>query len=285
MFNDIMDKHFIKHDVNSMKDSKILSLRKSFGMEGYGIFWSLLEILFNENGKLSESKLSDIAWELRVDETLIKSILDTDLFIKIEDYYTNKRIDETLNTVETRSKIATKAVNTRWEKHRSSITSGITDSNTICNTDKIREEKIREDKNNKPIGGFEKLLKVFPTTKVYSEHECLAIWDSLTQEEKQKVIKHSSVYVKELTKKNETQFMKNLKSYLASRMWENVSPSTKKKDFGRAMTKGGIDGKFVQWVSKQTERTFDESIKELALMSDEDYKEIRSMYEGETQNG
>jgi hypothetical protein len=113
----------------------------------------------------------------------------------------------------------------------------------------------------------------------------LAIWDSLTQEEKQKVIKHSSVYVKELTKKNETQFMKNLKSYLESRMWENVSPSTKKKDFGRAMTKGGIDGKFVQWVSRKTERTFDESIKELALMSDEDYKEIRSMFEGETQNG
>lgn len=291
-----MKQLFIKHDVNSMKDSKILSLRKSFGMEGYGVFWSLLEILFNENGELCETKIPFIAWELRVEESLIKSILDSELFIKNENLYYNNRINETLNTVESKSVNGTKAIKKRWDNHRAKNTSGntesntssntdcITSSNTDCNTDKIREDKIREDKsrvekNNKPIGGFEKLLRVFPPTKVYSEHECLAIWDSFTQEEKQKVIKHSSVYIRELTKKNETQFIKNLKSYLESRIWENVSSSNKKTDLGRGMTKYGIDGNFIQWVAKLTETSFDNAIKDIQTCDDEEYVELFKMYE------
>jgi len=164
----------------------------------------------------------------------------------------------------------------------------LTKPNHNLNKDKDKDKDIILIQENKVINkpsGFDKLLGVYPPDKVYSEHECLAIWDNLSQEEKQKVIRHSSVYVKELVKKGEQRFIKNLKSYLESRVWENVTTSKKKTDYGRAMTKHGVDGMFVQWVAKVTNTTFEEAMKEIQTCQDNDYDELMEMYRKEVKNG
>ncbi len=42
------DTYYFSHDSNTMDDYKIVKIIDSLGMEGYGIFWGLIEILRNQ---------------------------------------------------------------------------------------------------------------------------------------------------------------------------------------------------------------------------------------------
>lgn len=44
------DAYYFSHDSNALTDPKILSMRCDYGLEGYGLFWAILEMLRNESG-------------------------------------------------------------------------------------------------------------------------------------------------------------------------------------------------------------------------------------------
>lgn len=44
------DAYYFSHDTNSRSDPKCSALIKDFGMEGYGIFWGIIEILAEQDG-------------------------------------------------------------------------------------------------------------------------------------------------------------------------------------------------------------------------------------------
>ena len=44
--------YYFQHDYNAASDSKILFLRQQLGMEGYGIYWFVLEQLAQAGGFL-----------------------------------------------------------------------------------------------------------------------------------------------------------------------------------------------------------------------------------------
>jgi len=47
--------YYFPHDINAMRDPKCAALIKDFGMEGYGIYWGIVEILHEQkNGKLEK---------------------------------------------------------------------------------------------------------------------------------------------------------------------------------------------------------------------------------------
>lgn len=51
------DACYFSHDSNARNDPKILAMRAVFGMEGYGRYWCLIEILRDEDGyKLEKTK-------------------------------------------------------------------------------------------------------------------------------------------------------------------------------------------------------------------------------------
>lgn len=43
------DAYYFSHDSNALTDPKILSMRCDYGLEGYGLFWAILEMLRNES--------------------------------------------------------------------------------------------------------------------------------------------------------------------------------------------------------------------------------------------
>ena len=47
-----MKKTYFNHDSSARNDIRIIKLRASLGYEGYGIFWSVLELLFAEENKI-----------------------------------------------------------------------------------------------------------------------------------------------------------------------------------------------------------------------------------------
>lgn len=52
----VNDARYFKHDSNARRDPKIKSLLRAYGIEGYGRFWILLELLRESSGYRIEDK-------------------------------------------------------------------------------------------------------------------------------------------------------------------------------------------------------------------------------------
>lgn len=112
------DTHWFSHDYNSRSDGKILKLIMRHGMEGVGVYWCIVEMLYEENGFLSLD-YERITFELRTNEDLVKSVInDFGLFeINCEKFWSNTAI-ERLSIRKDKSDKAKAAINLRWEEER-----------------------------------------------------------------------------------------------------------------------------------------------------------------------
>lgn len=101
--------YYFSHDMNARNDEKILKLRAEYGWEGYGIYFALLEMLFeDENCQLNLSNLKFISYNLNVRSTTLKKVLNfcftIGLFQKDENYFWSngmkKRCEKIKNKIE-----------------------------------------------------------------------------------------------------------------------------------------------------------------------------------------
>ena len=67
-----MKKTYFLHQSNSFYDYKIIKMRSKLGIESYGIFWAVLELLFNEENKLCIDDYNALAFSLQCDSALLK---------------------------------------------------------------------------------------------------------------------------------------------------------------------------------------------------------------------
>jgi hypothetical protein len=66
--------YYFSHDCNARNDVKILKLRRKLGMEGYGIYWSIIEMLReDENYTLQIKYIDEIAFSLSVKIDILHS--------------------------------------------------------------------------------------------------------------------------------------------------------------------------------------------------------------------
>jgi 5-methylcytosine-specific restriction endonuclease McrA len=100
------DTYYFSHDYNCRNDEKIKRLLRKHGMSGYGIFWSIVEDLYNNSNQLMID-YEGIAYDLRSDIDTIKSIInDFDLFMIVDDMFGSKSIE---NRIQERSEKSSKA--------------------------------------------------------------------------------------------------------------------------------------------------------------------------------
>ena len=67
-----MKKTYFNHDSNSFTDIKIIKMRSKLGIESYGIFWALLELLFAEEN-ISFPDYYDIHYAKRIEQDINKT--------------------------------------------------------------------------------------------------------------------------------------------------------------------------------------------------------------------
>lgn len=81
------DSYYFSHDSNARNDIKMVRVRRALGLEGYGIYFCLIEILREQKDfKLPLTSVSDIAFELHTSEEKVKTIIMAyDLFEIEED--------------------------------------------------------------------------------------------------------------------------------------------------------------------------------------------------------
>lgn len=157
-----MNKYF-SHDSNARNDAKILNVRMKHGAEGYGVYFMLLERLDDEQDYMSVKDYNMIAFDLRVDANLIKSVVeDFGLFAFTEDgecFYSeefNRRKNMKDEVSKVRSEAGRRGMAKRWgeksenNKNNKSDNKAITKSSEpITNVTFSDNNKIKENKENK----------------------------------------------------------------------------------------------------------------------------------------
>lgn len=135
--------NYFSHDSNSRNDEKLLAVRMRLGAEGYGVYFMLLERLREESDYMSIKDYNMIAFDLRVDSKMIKSVVEEfGLFVFTDDgkYFYSESFNSRMNlkdeSKQKRSEAGKKGMKSRWKSEN---------DNNVINTDNI---VITNDKNN-----------------------------------------------------------------------------------------------------------------------------------------
>ena len=67
--------HYLKHYYNHSNEIKCLFLRQDLGMEGYGIFWYLMEQLANAGGELPIRIIPWMAIQMKVTQAKVEEVV------------------------------------------------------------------------------------------------------------------------------------------------------------------------------------------------------------------
>tara|TARA_Y100000356_G_C11239738_1_gene280093 strand:+ start:105 stop:869 length:765 start_codon:yes stop_codon:yes gene_type:complete len=110
-----MKKTYFNHDSTARNDYRIIKMRAKLGMEAYGIFWSVLEMLFTEENKLCIDDYDSLAFGLQCDAKVLKQVIeDFDLFVIEDNCFYSRRLNKHIEEINTKSVKAKENAKKRW---------------------------------------------------------------------------------------------------------------------------------------------------------------------------
>ena len=119
--NNSETRKYFSHDSNARYDNKLIRLRMRHGAAGYGVYFMILERLREEDDYMSVKDYNMIAFDLRVDAALVKSVVeDFGLFAFADDgkcFYSesfNRRMGIKDTLKRKRSEAGKKGSEVRW---------------------------------------------------------------------------------------------------------------------------------------------------------------------------
>lgn len=116
------DTFYFSHDYNARTDHKIKRMLARHGMEGYGIFWAIIEDLYN-NANALRTDYECIAYDLRTDSDIIRSIVnDFNLFEIDGEYFGSISVQQRLDQRAERSEKARGSALIKWDNARKNKT-------------------------------------------------------------------------------------------------------------------------------------------------------------------
>lgn len=150
---------YFSHDYNARSDSKIKRLLSKHGMAGYGIFWSIIEDLYN-NANALPTDYESIAFDMRTAENVIKSVVeDFSLFEINGTIFSSLSVKRRLEERDAKSLKAKASAEARWGNKDANALPTQSDSNAI------KERKGKENKGNSNLpsneGIFESEKKLY----------------------------------------------------------------------------------------------------------------------------
>lgn len=198
------DAYYFPHDYNAMQDEKIKMLIRKHGMDGYGIFWGIVEMLYN-NANALRTDYEGIAYDMRTNSDKIESIVnDFDLFIVDGDTFGSMSIERRLNERKEKSRKAKESASYRWNNANA--------LRTECDGNAIKEKKVKEKKEKKEIKE-EDINTVSPETKTKNE----------AFEKFNKLVDENATNVRKIKKQmTEEQFMKLMKKYNSDQIMKKI---------------------------------------------------------------
>ena len=144
------DSYYFSHDSNALSDPKILSLRCDYGMEGYGIFWAIIEMLRNQDDyKLDLSTRTYKAikmlcmTQLDIEKFINNCINEYELFVTDGEFFWSASLCKRMDKKDDVSEKRKKAIKSRWNKNKKEDCN----TNVSENNDTEGESESFEDTN------------------------------------------------------------------------------------------------------------------------------------------
>ena len=141
------DTFYFSHDYNSRNDEKIKFLIRKHGITGYGLFWVIIEDLYN-NANALRTDYEGIAYDYRIECDIVKSVInDFDLFVFDGDTFGSLSVQKRLDERDSKSVKARQSASKRWTNANA--------MRTQCDSNAIKESKVKEIKEKKVNKGKE----------------------------------------------------------------------------------------------------------------------------------
>lgn len=114
------DTYYFTHDYNARSDKELVKVRMKLGIAGIGIYWCIVEMLYEENGYLMRTECERIAFELQTDESSIRYIVENlHLFQFDEDRFWSNSVLARLSKRREKSVKASNSALKKWENAKS----------------------------------------------------------------------------------------------------------------------------------------------------------------------
>ena len=167
------DSYYFSHDYNARNDEKIKNLLREHSMVGYGLFWAIVEELYN-NANAMRTHYKGIAYDLRSDEHLVKSVVeDFGLFVIKDGFFMSTSIQRRIEQREEKSAKAKGSAEIRWKKSKEENANASEKHANASKNDAIKERKERKGKKDDETP---------PTVKLHSISDCRNLYDQYHQD-------------------------------------------------------------------------------------------------------
>ena len=122
-------------------------MRSKLGIESYGIFWAVLELLFKEENKLCIDDYEPLAYSLQCDADKLKAVIeDFDLFVIEDGCFYSKRLNNHIEEINNKSNKAKENAAKRWNNAKAMPTHSKRNASiSISNSKSININKRIED--------------------------------------------------------------------------------------------------------------------------------------------
>jgi hypothetical protein len=158
---------YFQHDYNSANDVKVLFLRQQLGIEGYGIFWFIIEQLAQAGGILPLKIIPVLAMQIQTSADKVASVIKNyDLFTVEEDEFFSTRLLKQLEFRNQLSEDGKRGALKRWSLKQIDsppISHPISDPNA-----KERKGKKRKERKEINIPSVDDFLAYSRTLPVYT---------------------------------------------------------------------------------------------------------------------
>ena len=111
-------KEYFSHDYNARNDFKMIEIRRAYGLEGIGLYWCLIEMMYERGGFIKHKDISSIAYELHITADFVENILNTESFVLNGDIFVCPSVNKRLKKREERSEKAKVSAEARWAVQR-----------------------------------------------------------------------------------------------------------------------------------------------------------------------
>lgn len=160
--------YYFSHDLGARNDPKLQKVLMRHGQAGKGVFWDLVEMLFEEGGRLLLSDIESYAFALRTTNDIIMSLIsDFGLFDKDDRFFWSNSVGRRIEERNSKSQKARESAQERWSRANALKL----DANALrieCEGNAIKEKKGKEIKEEKSIV---ELVSPTPTKKDISSRK------------------------------------------------------------------------------------------------------------------
>ena len=215
------DAYYFSHDSNARNDQRLMKVRMKYGLEGYGIYFGIIEILREQSDyTLTFSDLDSISFDLRVERNIIDDIVENfDLF-----------------EIDGHSMFYSKSLKKRMEKldliKQKRADAGRVGGKSKANAkakvkqnqaSKVKQSIVKKSKVNIEFSDFWNLYDYKKGNKIKIENK----WLSLKDDERTAIMDHLPLYVASTPDK---QWRKHPYTYLNNQGWEDEMVNVIKKE-------------------------------------------------------